>query len=139
MPFITSTGAVSAYGIGLSNIAKYIASYWLYVSSGTANWATLNQWYKDSAHTQATGEFPSSTITAVLLSNASADVSTWSAPGGVDLNGKALTITAHEFVASETDPFYSCAAPYVLKVDFFDNSENNGGELTLTGHFEIPA
>jgi hypothetical protein len=133
MPFITSVGSANSFGFGLSYIKKYIETLWIYVSSGNAAWATQANWYKDEQHTVAAGKLPAATNAAVLLSDATADVETWTAPESIELNGNTLTLQAHTFT---TNP--ACAPIVTISVDI-TNSQGPTTSLNLVGHIQTAA
>lgn len=135
MPFTTAISSTSLFGFGLSNIAKYIGSLWIYNSSAPAAWTTLANWYRDSSHTTQSSDFPKTTNDAILLSNTTADLENWSAPASINLNGYNLDVTAHPFVLSEEPPGYTCAAPYNFSIPITGESEQN--IVSFEGHINI--
>jgi len=129
MPFITSTGAVSAIGFGLSYVRG--ETLYLFSSEAPAEWTTQADWYKDDQHTVAAGKFPTDKIATVLLSDGHADVETWAVPLSIDLNGHELTLEAHA-VGEGCDP------AVVINTEI-TNSQGASVELTLLGHVEVAA
>lgn len=129
MPFNTAIGSTSLIGFGLANIAKYIGTLWCYDSGGTATWATLVDWYRNSTHTVNSSTFPSVANPVVLLSDVVA-TDAWVAPATIDLNGNDFTFNAHALVG--TTGSYTCEAPYVFNVPF-----TGSGSCTYTGHVTI--
>jgi hypothetical protein len=137
MPFITTIGTTSLFGFGTSNIAKYIGTLWSYNSSGESDWVTLGDWYRNSSHTVLSSSFPTTANPVVLLNNANADVTTWSAPASIDLNGYDLDITGHPYVSSASPPGYTCDPPYVFETELV-GSVGGGDVVAISGHIVIP-
>jgi hypothetical protein len=133
MPFITSTGSANSFGFGLSYVKKAIETLWLFAASAPALWATQANWYSDDQHTVAANKLPAANMAATLLSDASADVETWTAPEIIDLNGYELSLSAHAFA---TDP--ACAPAVTVSVEII-NSQGATTNLNLSGHIQVAA